>query len=298
MPTPVPERPPVVLCFAMTDPTGATGLSSDLLTLGSMGCHPLGVVTAVSARDTRVVERVQALDAELVAMQARCVLEDVPVHAIKVGALASVETTVAVAEILSDYPDLPLIYDPSLASLPPDLPDQDELFGAITELILPQTALMVTSPGALDLLAADLFDMSEFLAQLALALDVDDDEEVEFGFSGDEQGSMLYPLAMGTDHLLLTGMGRGGPQVIDLLFNRDGLVSTAARERLNGHFLGAGATLAAAAAGALAHGMDMADAVHEAQEFTWRSLAAAYQAGMGPVMADRFFWARPDHDGD
>ena len=90
--------------FAATDPSGGAGLQADILTLASMGCHPLSVVTAITVQDTLGVEGFLALDAEWVADQARCLLEDMPVDAFKIGVLGSVENVAAIAEILSDYP--------------------------------------------------------------------------------------------------------------------------------------------------------------------------------------------------
>src|SRR5439155_1724394 len=46
------HSPPIVLTFAASDPTGGAGLQADLLTLVSMGCHPLSVVTALTMQDT------------------------------------------------------------------------------------------------------------------------------------------------------------------------------------------------------------------------------------------------------
>ena len=97
-----PEYPPLVLTFAASDPSGGAGLQADLLTLASMGCHPLSVVTAITVQDTLGIEGVQPLDAEWVADQARCLLEDVPVDAFKIGVLGSVENIAAIAEIVSD----------------------------------------------------------------------------------------------------------------------------------------------------------------------------------------------------
>jgi len=68
------QSPPIVLTFAATDPSGGAGLQADILTLSSMGCHALSVVTAVTVQDTVGVEDVMPLDAEWVADQARSVL--------------------------------------------------------------------------------------------------------------------------------------------------------------------------------------------------------------------------------
>src|ERR1700681_3441792 len=102
------DFPPVVLTFAASDPSGGAGIQADILTLASMGCHPLSVLTAITVQDTMGVEAVQAIDADWVADQARCLLEDMPIDAFKIGALGSVENIAAIAEILSDYPDVPL----------------------------------------------------------------------------------------------------------------------------------------------------------------------------------------------
>src|SRR5712692_7945665 len=98
------------------NPTGGAGVQADLLTLSSMGCHALSVVTAITVQDTAGVENLQAVDSDWVADQARLVLEDMPVAAFKVGLVGSIENIAVIAEVVSDYPDVPLIFDPVLAS--------------------------------------------------------------------------------------------------------------------------------------------------------------------------------------
>src|SRR2546422_2306229 len=83
--------PPIVLTFAASDPTGGAGLQADLLTLASMGCHPLSVVTALTMQDTRGVEGILAVEADWVAGQAKHLLEDMRVAAFKLGVLGSLE---------------------------------------------------------------------------------------------------------------------------------------------------------------------------------------------------------------
>ena len=78
----LPEIPPIVLTFAASDPSSGAGMQADILTIASMGCHPLTVVTAITVQDTSGVDDVQSVDAELVMNQARTVLEDMPVAAI------------------------------------------------------------------------------------------------------------------------------------------------------------------------------------------------------------------------
>ena len=89
-----------------------------------------------------------ALDAEWVADQARCLLEDMPVDAFKIGVLGSVENIAAIAEIVSDYPDVPLVLDPVLASGRGDELASEEMAHAMRELLLPQTTIL--TPNSLE----------------------------------------------------------------------------------------------------------------------------------------------------
>src|SRR4030067_1861142 len=131
--------PPIVLSFAATDPTGGAGMQADVLTLSSMGCHALTVVAAITVQDTAGVEDVLPIDADWVSDQARVLLEDMPVAAFKIGLVGSVENCAAIAEVVSDYPEVPLILDPVLASGRGDELVTDEMVSALPELLVPQT---------------------------------------------------------------------------------------------------------------------------------------------------------------
>jgi hydroxymethylpyrimidine/phosphomethylpyrimidine kinase len=267
-----PDLPPIVLAFAATDPSGGTGLTADLLALASMGCHPLSVVTALTVQDTLEVESVQPVDAESIVDQARCVLEDMRVDAFKVGALGSVENVAAVAEILSDYPDVPLVLDPVLASARGDELAGEDMVRAIAELIVPQTTVLVVTGTEARRLA-----------------DGDDDESSSAACAG-------ALIERGCEFVLVTGAAEPGREVVNTLYGRDGVVRTDAWPRLPGAFLGAGGTLAAALAAMLANGLDLPEAVREAQEYTWQTLQRAYRPGMGRFLPDRLFWAREERD--
>lgn len=310
--------PPVVLCFATSDATAGSGLQSDVLTLASMGCHPLSVVAAISVRDTRGVEELLALDAEAVDSQARALLEDIPVQAFKLGMLGSVENVAAIAEILSDYPDVPLVLEPALSVVDGEEAAGEDMVAALAELVLPQVTVLVASRSEVLQLAAltpaedgddeggEFVDADDFGALGEIfeggeTADADDPGEEDAGEEDDALSladAIARVLGRGVEYVLLTGAGEPGPQLINVLVGREGVVRTDAWERLPGRFLGAGATLAAALVGALAHGMAVAEAVREAQEFTWQALSSAYRPGMGMALPDRFFWARASEDDD
>ena len=263
--------PPIVLAFAATDPSGGAGLQADVLTLASMGCHPLSVVTAATIQDTMGVEDVMALDPEWVADQARCVLEDMPVTAIKIGVLGSTENITAIAEVVSDYPEVPLVLDPVLASGRGDEFTTEEMIVALRELLIPQTTII--TPNSIE---------ARRLVQ------EDGEEDLDLA----ECARRL--LALGCEFVLITGTHENTTQVVNTLYSQDGVVRTDSWERLPGSYHGSGCTLASAIAATIANGLNISDAVKDAQEYTWQTLKAAFRPGMGQHIPDRLFWARED----
>jgi len=274
----VSASPPIVLVFAGTDPSGGAGIQADILTLSSMGCHPLSVVTAVTIQDTMGVEDVLPIDAEWVADQARCVLEDVPVAVFKIGLLGSVEAVAAIAEVVSDYPDIPLVLDPILASGRGDELATEELISAMRELLVPQTTLI--TPNSLEV--------------RRLAQDDDMDEED----NPDLAECARRILSLGCEYVLITGTHENTPQVINTLYEQQGVVRTDSWQRLAGTYHGSGCTLASAIAATIANGLAIPEAVRDAQEYTWQTLKHAYRTGMGQLVPDRLFWAREEEPED
>ncbi|MEO5765046.1 MAG: hydroxymethylpyrimidine/phosphomethylpyrimidine kinase [Casimicrobiaceae bacterium] len=270
-----PDSPPIVLTLAASDPSGGAGLQADILTLASMGCHPLSVVTALTVQDTAGVESVLAIDADWVADQARCLLEDMPVDAIKIGVMGSVENIAAIAEIVSDYPDVPLILDPVLASGRGDDLATEEMARAMIELLLPQTTIL--TPNSME-------------ARRLAALVGDDEEEPALHVCAERL------VAAGCEYVLVTGTHEATPQVVNTLYAKSGVVRADTWQRLPGSFHGSGCTLASAIAAMLANGLELPEAVREAQDYTWNTLKKAYRPGMGQFLPDRLFWAREDAD--
>lgn len=269
--------PPIILCFSATDPSGGAGLSADILAIAAMGGYALPVVTAVTVQDTLGVEEVHPLDAEWVVNQARCVLEDMPVAAFKIGVMGSVEIVAAIAEVVSDYPEVPLILDPVLASEGGDSFADDHVVMAIRELLLPQTTVL--TPNVLE------------ARRLASADGDEEDPDL------DECAGRL--IGMGCEFVLITGTHESGPQVTNRLYGSEGLIQALNWDRLTGSYHGSGCTLAAALAAAMSTGLDLEKACQDAQAFTWNTLAHGFRPGMGQFVPDRLFWAHdPEEPGD
>jgi len=275
--------PPCVMTFAATDPSGGAGLQADILALASIGCHPLSVVTGVTVQDTVGVESVMALDADWINDQARTILEDVQVAAFKLGLLGSVENVAVIAEIMADYPDVPLLIDPILTSGRGDDLTNEEMQAAMCELLFPQATLI--TPNSLEARRLAFYDESDEIKHSSL----------------DECAQRL--LSMGTEYVLITGTHERSTDVVNSLYGgnnmgESGLIKAYHWERLSGSYHGSGCTLTSAIAACLAHGLSMEEAIQEAQEYTWQTLKNAFRPGMGQFIPDRFFWARDDEEGD
>jgi hydroxymethylpyrimidine/phosphomethylpyrimidine kinase len=265
--------PPCVLTFAATDPTGGAGIIADGLTFVSIGCHPLAVVTAVTIQDTAGVEDYFPMDAEWIADQARCVLEDVPVSVFKVGMLGSVEAVAAVAEVVADYPDTPLVLDPVLGSGRGDVLSTEDMIDAIRAMLIPQATIVTPNSIEARMLALDE------------ATDADEPDLPECA---------RRLLEMGSEYVLITGTHEDTPEVVNTLYGPGGRVQSWSWSRLPGSYHGSGCTLASAIAATLAQGLEVVEAVREAQEFTMEALKTAFRPGMGQHIPDRLFWARDE----
>ena len=267
--------PACVMSFNASDATGAGGIAGDIATIAAMGAHALPVVATIVMRDTAVVFEQVTLEADAVTEQARGVLEDVTLSAWKVGFLGNAETVGAVAEVLSDYPDVPLVtYLPTLSWMD----DEDEAqayLDALRELVLPQTEVLVGNQKTLTDFLLPEWDAERPPSARELAV------------AAGEHGA---------SYVLVTGVQLPNNQVDNVLASPQGAITGEKFERFDTSFIGAGETLSAALAALLATGQELHLAVSEALAFLDQSLDAGFRPGMGNVVPDRFFWALPPED--
>jgi hydroxymethylpyrimidine/phosphomethylpyrimidine kinase len=260
----MPSSPPSVLTFAASDPTGGAGVQADLLTLASLGCHPLSVITAISAQDTRGVDGMLAIEPEWILRQARLVLADIPVAAFKIGVLGSARNAEAVAAVLAEHPRTPVVLDPVLASGRGDSLSDEATLEALRSALLPRTTIL--TPNSIE------------ARRLALAAP-----------DADLAGCARELVKLGCKYALITGTHEEGAQVANALHDASGRLREDRWPRLAGDFHGSGCTLASAIAAQLAKGLGIAEAVQSAQAHTWKSLEAGLRLGRGQALPNRFF---------
>ncbi|MDB5936482.1 MAG: hydroxymethylpyrimidine/phosphomethylpyrimidine kinase [Massilia sp.] len=274
------QTTPLILTFGVSDPVGATGIQADLAAFSALGCHGLSAITGLLIADTARVEDLDEVDADAVVDQARVLLEDMPVAAFKVGALASIEQASAIAEIVSDYPDAPLVVDPFLSNLPDSGLADDDMLMAIRQILVPQATVLLLSQ-------VELARMAETWRE---------------GGAGDMLALDVAELTgMGCQLVLVTSTGAAGKgkdksetaTITNTLFDENGVVERFSFPHFAGPFVGAGSTMSAALTALLAQGLEPVAAVRAAQEYTHGALANAQRFGMGKLVPNKFFRAAP-----
>lgn len=253
------ERPPpVVLVLAGLDPVGGAGLAADIQTLSMHGCHPAPVATALTVQDTVGVQSMQAVDTALVEQQARAVINDLPIAAIKTGLLACNATVELVARLARET-GAPLVVDPVFASGGGKPLFAEPLDRAYMQSLLPRCLL--ATPNTLE----------------AAALGGADDIDVQ----------ARAILATGCQWLLVTGTHETGAEITHRLYHDRMIRKTFHQPRLAGTYHGSGCTLASACAAGIAHGLDMEAAVTQALAYTRAALETAYAPGRGQSLPNR-----------
>jgi hydroxymethylpyrimidine/phosphomethylpyrimidine kinase len=251
------------MTFSGHDATGGAGVHADIEAISSQGCHAATVVTCLTIQDTIDVSTLIPIDDDIVIQSARAVLEDMPVAAFKIGLLGSVEVIEAVHSILYDYQNIPVIFDPILASgFGTELANAD-VIDAMSTLLFPQTDVL--TPNTLE--AAALVPEADTTAAMAYGL-----------------------MDRGCGHVLLTGTHDDNHHVVNRLYYNQREIDSFEWPRLAHEYHGSGCTLASTLAALMARGLDPLSASREAQNFTWHSLNNAHRLGMGQLIPNRLFW--------
>ncbi|MCV7402396.1 bifunctional hydroxymethylpyrimidine kinase/phosphomethylpyrimidine kinase [Mycobacterium fragae] len=261
LPLPGPGETPLrVLAIAGSDSGGGAGIQADIRTCTLLGVHALCAVTAVTVQNSVGVRGFHVVPDGVIAAQIEVVCHDIGLQAAKTGMLASAEIIGAVAGAWRDHaPDVPLVVDPVCASMHGD-PLLDD--------------------GGLDSLRAQLFPLATLvtpnLHEVRLLVDI----EVVDSESQREAARALH--ALGPKWALVKGGHlRESDRSKDLLFDGSDFHEFESPRVDTIHDHGAGDTLAAATACALAHGYSVPDAIGFAKDWVTQCLRASYPLGHG-----------------
>lgn len=261
LPLAPPATTPVrVLTIAGSDSGGGAGIQADLRTTAMLGVHACVAVAAVTVQNTLGVKSFHEVPVDVIAEQIRAVVTDIGIQAAKTGMLASPDIIATVAGVWRALGlTVPLVVDPVCASMHGD-------------------ALL--APSALDVLRGQLFPLATLVTpnlhevRLLVGVDVVDAES--------QRAAARALHALGPRWVLVKGGHLPSAQHSpDLLYDGADFHEFAGPRIDTGDDHGAGDTLAAAAASALAHGFTVPDAVRFGKRWVTECLRAAYPLGHG-----------------
>lgn len=251
----------VTLAIGGHDPSGGAGIQADIEAIGALGGHAASVITCLTVQDTCNVQQLIPVDPKVVIAQAEAVLADLPVNAIKIGLIGDAAVAHALAQLLAQYPAIPVVIDPVLAAGGGTPLASDKLKQTLLQELLPLAYLLTPN--------------SHEARTLAGTTDLDNCAEAL--------------LRHGCQHLLITGTHEESNNVINKLYGAEGAIDHWQWPRLPDEYHGSGCTLAAAIAALLAQGHSLAEALYQAQDFAWQSLAHAQKLGRGQALPDRLY---------
>ena len=110
------NRIPNVLSIAGVDPSGGAGLLADVKAMSACGTYACGVVTALTAQNTKGVDGIFDVTPDFVREQLETLFADVRVDAVKIGMLNNAGVAVAVAESLERHRPGFVVLDPVMVA--------------------------------------------------------------------------------------------------------------------------------------------------------------------------------------
>jgi len=257
------SQPPtsVLLCIGGHDPSGGAGIQADAEAARAAGVHAVSVISCLTTQDTCGVRQLWPQNSDQVREQCRLLMADSRVSAIKVGLLGSSRIVRTVSELAAASPSLPFILDPVLTSGAGEPVADAALLNQLRKNLLEHCTLITPNlPEARALAGAS-----------------------------DPDACARRLLDAGCRWVLITGTHDASENVVNRLYGRKGSRREWSWPRLSGEYHGSGCTLTSAIAARVACGMEMSEAVGEAQAYTWEALKQASRTGRCQLTPNRLF---------
>jgi hydroxymethylpyrimidine/phosphomethylpyrimidine kinase len=272
------ERVPAVLSIAGSDSGGGAGIQADLKAFARCGVHGMTAVTAITAQNTRAVERVEEVSPQMVFSQMLAIAEDMGADAVKIGMLGSPETIDAIAVGLTylGLAGAPVVTDPVMVAESGAALIDDETKAALVDVLFPRSTIVTPNiPEARELTGLGARASQEDLARAVL----------ELGPEG------LRSVGMSPKAVVVTG--GHSEDLVDLFFDGEQVVEIPGERHPGGAAHGSGCTHSSALAAFLARGDTPLDAARKARAVASEAVGNGLRdlgAGPGPVNALGRFW--------
>ncbi|MDR1423991.1 MAG: bifunctional hydroxymethylpyrimidine kinase/phosphomethylpyrimidine kinase [Azoarcus sp.] len=278
------KPPPNVVSIAGVDPSGGAGVYADIKTFSALRAYGCGVVTTLTAQNTQGVRGVHVPPVDFLRLQIDTLFSDVPIHAVKIGMLASAPVVAAVADRLAHWQAANVVLDPVMVAKSGDALLDHSAVGMLREALFPQT-----------------FVLTPNLPEAGVLLDARAPETMREMFRAAERLRERLPLDS-ERWVLLKGGHLPGEELVDLLFDGEHMIEMPARRIATPNTHGTGCTLSSAIAALLPRSAGQLSpveaAVRGARDYLQRAIAASGTLhaghGHGPVHHFHALWREPE----
>jgi len=246
----------VLLSVAGYDPSSGAGVLLDVAVFRRFGFLCAGILTAVTAQNSRQVTDVRCLGRRFLLSQYEALKADVVFSGIKVGMLGCRRNLPALESILDQHPDIPRVVDPVLRS-------------SAGRWLLEREAV----PAFLAVIKGRVSVLTPNLSEAALIS----------GRRLQNPEAMKEAARMIVDRIAAPCLVKGGhlaPQVVDVLFDGRQFYHFP-HERVPGDVHGTGCFLSSSLLCYLVKGKPLPEACARATEFTGSALRDAVRFGKG-----------------
>lgn len=251
-----------VLVIAGSDSGGGAGIQADIKTITALGGYAATAITAVTVQNTLGVTGVYPIPLEVIAAQARAVLDDIGADAIKTGMLGDAAVVETVAQALDYAAGVPAVVDPVMVAKGGAPLLAEAAIGAVKSLMIPRATLLTPNAPEAGALTGLVVETTDDLRRAGEAL-----------------------LALGAHAVLMKGGHVAGERVVDVLMTAAGETTFEGERIETRHTHGTGCTLASACAAGLAEGLKLEEAVAQAWNYVHEAMlrAPGFGAGHGPL---------------
>ena len=251
----------IVVCFSGHDPSGGAGIQADIEAINANHAQACTVITALTVQDSHDVQKLIPVELTLFQNTAETLLKDVSAEAFKTGLLADASIANNVVQIAKQFPNVPLVVDPVLASGSGSSLSNTSLIQVFRDELLPCSTIATPNLPEAQILSGE--QHADHCAEKMMT--------------------------MGCQHVLLTGTHADTKQVVNTLYTKNEKIEFKV-ERLEGEFHGSGCTLASSLAANLANSHDIKTAVKKSLDYTWQTLKHAQAIGKGQLHPNRQYY--------
>ncbi|MGY4386213.1 hydroxymethylpyrimidine/phosphomethylpyrimidine kinase [Pedobacter sp. UYP24] len=260
---------PSVLTIAGFDGSGGAGIQADIKTISALGCYSTSVLTALPVQNTQGVRKIYPISVDAVADQIDAIFEDIFPDAIKIGMVHTPELVEKIAETLSKYKKVPIVFDPVMVATSGHRLIEEETIQTIIDKLFPIATIITPNMGEAAILA-----------------------KMEVNTLADMEIAAQQVKTLGCKNILLKGGHQSTPIITSLFFdeaNHCYAFETAKFETNNTH--GSGCTLSSAIASFIAQGKSLHEAVKLGQTYVYAAIENGkdVQTGKGNGPLNHFF---------